>query len=55
MGKECVRRSAKLLAAAAKDGAGGLPILVHCAHGVGRSTCVMVAGMLEAGYELILN
>jgi hypothetical protein len=53
----CVRRSAKLLAAAAAadsagtvaGGGGGLPILVHCAHGVGRSTCVMVAGMVEAG------
>jgi hypothetical protein len=47
LGVECVRRSAKLLAKAAKEG--GMPILVHCAHGVGRSTCVMVAGLLEAG------
>ena len=46
---DAVRRAATVLAAASKSGGGGMPLLVHCAHGVGRSTCVMVAGMVEAG------
>lgn len=38
--------AARFLAENAKHG----PVLVHCAHGVGRSTTVMTAALVEAGY-----
>ena len=38
--------AATFLTAAAADG----PVLVHCAHGVGRSTAVMCAALVEAGH-----
>mmetsp|Transcript_13020 Transcript_13020/g.14925 ORF Transcript_13020/g.14925 Transcript_13020/m.14925 type:complete len:92 (+) Transcript_13020:47-322(+) len=56
---EDIDRAAKFLATHAKNG----PVLVHCAHGVGRSTTVMRAALVQAGvcdnindaYQLIKN
>ena len=43
---EDIAKAAPFLAAAAKKG----PVLVHCAHGVGRSTATILAALVEAGH-----
>lgn len=44
--QEDIAAAAPFLAEASKDG----PVLVHCAHGVGRSTATIVAALVEAGH-----
>ena len=43
---EDIAAAVPFLVDAAKEG----PVLVHCAHGVGRSTATLVAALVEAGH-----